>query len=261
MKTNNLNFYLKNKKKIIFLFCNRSFGKKIYQILSTDKNIDLIVVTMKGNEIINKKGKIIYFDKLKKKISWNKIYKEIYRYKEKNIHIILAWWGFILPSKILNIAKNNNINLHPSYLPYGKGKYSNIWAIMNNEKYGSTICSISKKIDHGEIYIRENIKININDNAKDIYDRSLKNLLRMFKQNYKSILNGKIIPFTPSEKGSYYHSSKINNFKKINLRKKYLFLDLIKKLNASTFKGHEKPYFYYKKKKYYIDWSINAEKI
>ena len=50
----------------------------------------------------------------------------------------LLWWPFILKNS-LNIPKNGTINIHPSHLPYFKGKDPNFWAILNSGPYGVSI--------------------------------------------------------------------------------------------------------------------------
>ena len=112
------------KKKIV-LFYGREVGKEILKILKKDKNIEIIYsIKVKNGKAPNK----INFDKKKIKKSWENIYKKLK--KINNFTIITAWWGFIIPSEILNLSNKNTINLHPSFLPFGKGKYSNIWAIL-----------------------------------------------------------------------------------------------------------------------------------
>ena len=55
----------------------------------------------------------------------------------------------------------NTINLHPSYLPYGRGKYPNIWAILKNEPFGASLCSLGAGIDNGGIYCQKKLMLNL----------------------------------------------------------------------------------------------------
>ncbi|MBF7044910.1 formyltransferase family protein, partial [Campylobacter volucris] len=66
-------------------------------------------------------------------------------------------------SKILDIKyfKNGiNINIHGGILPYWRGFYANIWAVLNNQSYiGYTLHALNKNMDDGDIYyvIKERI--------------------------------------------------------------------------------------------------------
>ena len=68
---------------------------------------------------------------------------------------------FILPKKILKLSNINTINLHPSFLPYGRGKHSNVWAIINNEPFGATISSLDFQIDNGGVYCQKKLELNL----------------------------------------------------------------------------------------------------
>ena len=239
------------KKKIV-LFYGREIGKKILDILRKDKNLEIIYcIKVKCKKGPNK----ISFDKNQKQKSWNNIYKKLK--KSDNFTIITAWWGFIIPSKILNLSNKETINLHPSFLPFGKGKYSNIWAILNNEPYGSTLSSLGNGIDNGKIYVQKKINYDLSHTAENLYDNSLKNLIDLFKKNYKRILSGKIKLKKIRNKGSYYSSKKIINIRKLYLGKKYYLSDLIKRINACTFSGYPKAYFKKNKKKYTLELKVS----
>ena len=243
------------KKKIV-IFYGREMGEKIFKILKEDKKLEIVYAIKVNNaQSLNK----INFDKKQKKKSWRVIFKKLK--KIDNFTIISAWWGFIIPSEILKLSKKNMINLHPSFLPFGKGKYSNIWAILNNEPYGATLSSLSNSIDQGGIYVQKKINYELSDTAEDIYHQSLKHLINLFKKNYKKILSGKIISKKSHIKGSYYSSSKITNLRKLYLNKRYTLLELIKKINACTFTGQPKAYFTKGKKKYNLELKISKKKI
>ena len=174
------------KKKIVF-FYGREVGTKIKNILKNDKNLKIVYFIKVGNKT---NPSHINFDKKQKKKSWDKIYEKLK--KIKNFTIITAWWGFILPTRILKLSNKKTINLHPSFLPFGRGKYSNIWSILNNEPYGSTLCSLGNGIDNGGIYVQKKIKYDLSHTAEDLYKISVEKLINLFKLHYKSILSGKI---------------------------------------------------------------------
>ena len=101
------------KKKIV-LFYGREVGTKIINILKNDKNLKIVYFIKAGTKTHSNH---INFDKKQKKQSWDIIYKKLK--KIKNFTIITAWWGFILPTKILKLSDKKTINLHPSFLPFG----------------------------------------------------------------------------------------------------------------------------------------------
>ena len=66
-------------------------------------------------------------------------------------YFILLWWPKIISESIINIPKNGVINLHPSYLPFCRGKDPNFWAIVEQTTFGVTIHKVQPGIDDGPI--------------------------------------------------------------------------------------------------------------
>lgn len=65
---------------------------------------------------------------------------------------VVASFGQILPSKLLNIPKIASINIHPSLLPLYRGPSPIQTAILNGDKKtGITFIRMDEKMDHGPI--------------------------------------------------------------------------------------------------------------
>ena len=44
--------------------------------------------------------------------------------------VILAWWGRIIKGELLEAPNHGFVNLHTSFLPYGKGKHPHYWSLV-----------------------------------------------------------------------------------------------------------------------------------
>lgn len=64
---------------------------------------------------------------------------------------LLGWWPNILPKIILNLSKRGFINMHPSLLPFNKGRNPNFWALTEQTPYGVTLLFADEGIDTGDI--------------------------------------------------------------------------------------------------------------
>ena len=62
------------------------------------------------------------------------------------------------------------LNLHPSYLPYGRGRHPIFWAVYNGEPLGATLHYIVEEIDKGPIVKQ----IRVEDTSLDGYGAYLK---------------------------------------------------------------------------------------
>ena len=78
----------------------------------------------------------------------------------------------ILPKEVFEIPKYGSFNLHGSYLPKYRGAAPIQWALINgDEETGLTTFKLAEKVDTGNIYIQEKVKINPEDNFESLHDR------------------------------------------------------------------------------------------
>ena len=62
--------------------------------------------------------------------------------------LLNIWSPLIYKIKILKKIKKN-LNLHPSYLPFAKGKDPYVWTVQNEVPVGVTIHEMTEKLDSG----------------------------------------------------------------------------------------------------------------
>lgn len=78
----------------------------------------------------------------------------------------------ILPKEVFEIPKYGSFNLHGSYLPKYRGAAPIQWALINgDEETGLTTFKLAEKVDTGNIYLQEKVKINSDDNFESLHDR------------------------------------------------------------------------------------------
>ncbi len=65
-----------------------------------------------------------------------------------------------------------SFNLHGSYLPKYRGAAPIQWALINGDtETGLTTFKLAEKVDTGNIYLQEKVKINPDDNFETLHDR------------------------------------------------------------------------------------------
>ncbi len=78
----------------------------------------------------------------------------------------------ILPKEVFEIPKFGSFNLHGSYLPKYRGAAPIQWALINgDEETGLTTFKLAEKVDTGNIYLQEKVKIYPEDNFETLHDR------------------------------------------------------------------------------------------
>ena len=125
--------------------------------------------------------------------------------------LITSGYPFLIKEEIIKKV-NIAINLHISFLPYGRGIMPNLWSFVENFPAGITIHKLDKNFDTGKILIQKKIyfKDKSNQTLKTTHDYLLAKLEDLFLKNYRKIFNNKIKSF---EQNKYiiinrYHTRK-----------------------------------------------------
>mgnify|MGYP006084196901 CR=1 FL=1 len=243
------------------IFCDDVFGLNILDYIESKKiMIDIIVYNsnnIKIRDIILKKYKDI------KIIESNKLYYKanIKIFNNFNIDIILlAWWPYIIKEPILSLPHKYIINMHPSYLPHGRGKHPYFWNIVEKTKFGVSLHIVNKNIDEGSIIARDVIDVGWEDNGFTLREKSRKKLFNLFKKNFFNIIKGKINFIKTSHKSRLHLSNEIEKKSKIFLEKKYKAKDLINLIRARSGFETGGAWFKDKNNKYEIKTIIRKKK-
>jgi len=176
-----------------FLFDALSLYKK--------KNINLIVITDRDCEIIEKCKKKNFFVK---KIPYDKkFYDEAKKiFKKHGIKTVLLSFTRIVNSKIYRNFKT--FNIHPSWLPKYKGLNALTKQVKKNEKYiGATLHVVGSIVDSGKVLFQ----------LKNKYSEFNYKRISHIQKTYLCLI---LLFFLNTKKFNIKEIDKINFFKKIN---------------------------------------------
>lgn len=164
---------------------------------------------------------------------------------------ICAWFGHILKPSFLQLFPSGVLNIHSSWLPYNRGKYPHIWAMINGSFHGVSIHFVEEGIDTGDIICQKRVKIFDDDIAEDVYERTLNAAFDLFANNWLSISQNAFNPI--SQHGGSYHAGKeIDSISEIHLDKEYSGKEIINLLRARSFKDRSYAYFASNGSKIYV---------
>jgi len=132
--------------------------------------------------------------------------------------IISYGYRYILSKKLIDYVNFDIINLHPSYLPWNRGRHSNFWSFYDNTPKGVTIHIIDKGIDTGDIIYQKSVEFSKDENTfAQTYWRLRKELEDLFMENIDSILNRKYTSYPQNGKGTFHKETDLNGFCDWNL--------------------------------------------
>ncbi len=162
-------------------------------------------------------------------------------------------FGYILKPEFIELFPDGVVNVHPSYLPYNRGAYPNVWSIVDGTPAGTTIHYIDSGIDTGDIIARQSVEIEPVDTGASLYKKLEKSCVELFMDTWPQIRDRKTspVPQVPTE-GTYHRAGDIDQFDEIRLDDTYTARELINLLRARTFPPHGGAYFNDDGRKVYI---------
>lgn len=108
-----------------------------------------------------------------------------------DLFVVVAY-GQYIPTKVIQLAPNEAINVHPSLLPKYRGSAPIQWAILNGDKVtGVSIIGLARKMDAGDILRQERHPIGPNDTSADLHDKLSELGARLLLDTIDDIRNGR----------------------------------------------------------------------
>lgn len=86
-------------------------------------------------------------------------------------------YGPIIKESVLNRWPQGIVNLHPSFLPWGRGIYPILWAAYEMRPFGYTFFKIDRGIDTGPILLRTRVEPRPNETLRSLHARLIGRLI------------------------------------------------------------------------------------
>lgn len=115
--------------------------------------------------------------------------------------LLNLWGGVVFKPDVLSRARRS-LNIHPSYLPFGRGRDSVVWTIRNNEPAGLSFHAITEKIDEGPIWYQEQVDYTLPCRGGNLYDRIIERCSEAFKEQWPNLRETTSDP-VPQEAAEY----------------------------------------------------------
>lgn len=127
--------------------------------------------------------------------------------------IVSYAYGYILDKAIVSRFKGRIINLHPSLLPWNRGRDPVFWSVWDETPKGVTIHLIDENVDTGEILVQEEIAFADEDTLLDCYNKAHQAMEDLFIREWENIVHGRLTPY-PQPAGGTIHFKKDRDFYK-----------------------------------------------
>jgi methionyl-tRNA formyltransferase len=169
-------------------------------------------------------------------------------------------FDYQVPTEVLDVPERGCVNLHPSYLPYNRGKSPNVWSIVNGTPVGVTFHYMNEDIDEGDIIARRRIETSFADTGKDLHRRLERAQFDLFTDVWPEFESG-AVEVTPQRQtdGRFHTVEDFRALCEIDPDAEYTARDLLDRLRALTFPPFDNAYVEIDDERYYLELSIRPD--
>ena len=155
-------------------------------------------------------------------------------------HGVSVLYGEILRQPLIEVFAHGIANLHPSYLPYGRGAHPNAWALANGEPAGVTLHLIDAGVDSGPILAQTAVAVNVSDDAQAVYARLMQAAAVLLDEALPAWLAGALVaqPQPPLADAVTHRVRDLDALLRVDPEATYTGRQLIDLLRARSFAGH-----------------------
>jgi methionyl-tRNA formyltransferase len=130
-------------------------------------------------------------------------------------------------------------NLHPGYLPWGRGFYPIFWALWEQTPAGATLHEMSAGVDQGPIVAQTQVAYSADDTGGTLFQRVREAEKALFLEYWAQLVAGHNLATFPQCAGGSYHSRK--DFLAIKTAcdwENMSSIDLVRLIRCLTFPGY-----------------------
>lgn len=121
----------------------------------------------------------------------------------------------VIPASTIALFPRGIINMHPALLPYCRGRYPALWAIIEHKPAGATLHYIDAGVDTGDIIAQRYIRYRDTDTCRVVYERCICAGYWVFLDAWDSIISGtcRRVP-QPHHKATFHRAKEIPHIEK-----------------------------------------------
>lgn len=173
---------------------------------------------------------------------------------------ISAYFGYRISPELFRSMPKGCINVHPSFLPFNKGAYPNVWAIVEGTPAGATIHYIDEDFDTGDIIAQKEVEIESTDTGASLYHKLEEISLELFATTWPKIRAGTHERILQKKGDGTYHTLKdVDKIDEIDLDSQYSARELINLIRARTFPPYKGAYYTSSGRRIYLRLDLEDE--
>jgi len=171
--------------------------------------------------------------------------------------IVSVGFDHLVPKDALDVPEQGALNLHPSLLPYNRGKSPNVWPLIEGTPAGVTLHHMDEEFDTGSIIAQQAVETDFADTGKDLHKRLEDAQFELFTEVWPDVVAGTIEAKPQDPEAGSYHS--VNDFLEaceLDPEEKVRVKQFLDRLRALTFPPFDNATIEVDGQTYYVDIEI-----
>lgn len=161
---------------------------------------------------------------------------------------VMAGFRHRVPASFVRCFRRGVVNLHPSYLPFNRGSWPNVWAILDGTPAGATLHYVEADdeagVDTGPIVARTLVPTYAWDTGRTLYDRCEDASVALLEEWWPSLLGAECPEQQQEHDLATFHTrADANHVDEVDPDRSYRARDLLDLLRARTFDDYPSAWF------------------
>lgn len=107
---------------------------------------------------------------------------------------ISLYFAHIFTSELINAFPRGIVNLHPSLLPYNRGRRTAIWSIIDGTPAGATLHMVDEGVDTGPVLAQEEVPVHPHDTGGSLYRKVEDAAVELFRRSWPLLCANALTP-------------------------------------------------------------------
>lgn len=152
--------------------------------------------------------------------------------------VLSVHFGYRIGPRLLQSAPRGAWNLHPGYLPWNRGLYPNVWAIVDRTPAGVTLHAMDEGFDTGAVLARRKVEVLGTDTGASLYARLEEEAAALFREAWPSVRDGTARPEPQEGPGTAHTVADLPALDRLDPSARMTVRELVDRLRARTFPPH-----------------------
>ncbi|WP_449063264.1 formyltransferase family protein [Planomonospora algeriensis] len=107
---------------------------------------------------------------------------------------VSLFFAHIFTLDVMKAFPRGIVNLHPSLLPYNRGRQPAVWSIIDGTPAGVTLHMIDEGIDTGPVLAQQEVAVHPHDTGSSLYRRLEEAAVELFLRTWPALRDDTIVP-------------------------------------------------------------------